>query len=182
MSERSDNPPTILPGQAPAAVGSTIATERRTEPRFPFTATAEIFEINTQTRVMGRIADLSAGGCYIDTIAPLAAGAVVRVSLKRDADEFVARAIVRYALASMGMGLTFTVIKPEHQSVLQKWMSELNGERAAEPESSAAHPADREDDAIVNLRQGINSLINMLVRKKIMSGAEAAELMRQMFR
>ena len=49
-------------------------------------------------------------------------------------------AVVKYALVSMGMGLAFTEIKPEHQAILQKWISELSGERVTEPEPVVTCP------------------------------------------
>jgi hypothetical protein len=182
MSERSENPMIQIPGSEPSAQGNTSTCEQRKSVRVPFTATAEILDISSHARVMGRLADLSSGGCYIDTISPLAAGAAVRVSLTRDAEEFTAKAIVKYALPSMGMGLTFTEIKPEHQAVLQKWISGQSGEREAEREEVPMSLDTGEIDALVNLRQAVSDLIHLMLRKKALNEDEAASLMRQIFR
>ena len=100
MSERPDKPLIKVPGPAPGASGSTSVQERRTTPRFPFTAAAQVFDIGSQARVVGRSSDLGREGCYIDTISPFAVGAAVRVCLKRGLHEFEAKAIVKYTLLS----------------------------------------------------------------------------------
>jgi hypothetical protein len=181
MSERSDKPLILVPGPAPDATGIAITQERRITSRYPITADAEIFDIGTQTRVAGRGSDVSSNGCYIDTISPLTVGAVVQVSLRRGMEEFAARAIVMYAVPSMGMGLAFTEIKPEHQAILQKWIAELSGEQSPEPVVEATEAETGMLAGNENLRQVLNELINLMIRRKIITEKEGAGLLRQMF-
>jgi hypothetical protein len=176
MSERSEKPLILVPGPEPGITVDTITHERRIATRFPFTADAVIFDVSTQTRVVGRSSDLGSNGCYIDTISPLAAGAVVDVGLRRGLDEFKARAIVKYALPSMGLGLAFTEINLEHQAVLRKWIAELSGEQSPEPAAVAAETESEMLAANEKLRQVLNELINLMIRRRIISEKEGAAL------
>jgi hypothetical protein len=181
MSERSDTPivfPAPLRGEPPKSE----PPEKRAQARYPFTAAAEIYELRSQTRVSGRCSDLGAGGCYIDTLSPFAVGAVVRIHMKRDAREFEAAAVVAYAHVSMGMGLSFTEIKREHQDVLRSWIADLSGEQAPEPAASATETETGAIEANANVQLVLHELITLLVRKKIITENEAVGFLRQMFR
>jgi hypothetical protein len=68
---------------------------------------------------------LSFGGCYLDTINPLPEGTSVRVRITKGEKTFEALAVVRYALPSMGMGIAFTEVPPDQQTVLKGWLDEL---------------------------------------------------------
>lgn len=182
MPERPNKPLVLLPGPVSGGSPSPLAQERRTSPRFSFTAAAEIFEIGSQGRVTGRSSDLSPSGCYIDTMSPYAAGAAVRVRLKHGLHEFEAIAAVRYSLLSMGMGLEFTEISPENQAVLHQWLAELRGEPSPEADAVISVPEISTAPAVGNLRQVLNELVSLLIRKKIITENEGTALLRQMFR
>jgi hypothetical protein len=181
MSDRSDTP-IVFPAPLREEPAKSEAPEKRAQVRYPFTAAAEIYELRSQTRVSGRCSDLSAGGCYIDTLSPFAVGAVVRIRMKHDESEFEAAAVVAYAHVSMGMGLAFTEIKREHQAVLRSWIADLSGEPAPEPATSATEPETGAIETEANMRLVLNELIYLLVRKKIITENEATGLLRQMFR
>jgi hypothetical protein len=198
MSNYADKSPTLWPGVAPKETGEASGPERRISQRFPFTAAAEVIDVRSKARVTGRSSDLGLGGCYVDTLAPLAVGATVQVRLERGNREMEATGVVTYALVSMGMGLSFTEIKPEHQAVLKAWIAELSGEAPVMPDAiapasergtQAAAENDIETDPEEGLpasaasnRQMLNELINLMVRKKLISDNEAAALLRQMYR
>src|SRR5258706_6610584 len=114
--------------------------ERRLAVRYPFTATAEIMDLRSNTRVTGRSSDLGLGGCYIDILSPFTVGSLVRVRLEREKKVFEAMATVGYAQQSFGMGLAFTEIKPEHKIVLQSWIAELTADAVSETNSSGSEP------------------------------------------
>jgi hypothetical protein len=181
MSDRSDMP-IVLP--APLAEEQTKlgGPERRTQVRFPMAAAAEVFDLRSQARVNGRCSDLSSGGCYIDTLSPLAVGSIVNVRIVRDSRAFEAVAVVTYAHVSMGMGLAFTEIRREHQAVLRSWIAELSGQQPHEPAVSTTEDETGGIEANANVRFVLNELITLLVRKKIMTEDEGAGLFRQMFR
>src|SRR5579863_7034622 len=83
MSERSDKP-IVFAGPMIEEPPKSESPERRAQPRFPFTAAADVYELRSQTRVNGRCSDLSLGGCYVDTLSPFPVGAVVRIRMERD--------------------------------------------------------------------------------------------------
>jgi hypothetical protein len=182
MSESVDKPIILVPGPMQVESGTTTDPERRQAIRYPFTAAIEVMELRSEARVIGRTSDLGRDGCYIDTLTPLAVGSVVRVRMERDLSVFKALATVIYAHLSMGMGLTFTEIKPEDQAVLGSWMAELSGERLPDLEVAATGPEAGLLSALLNLRQVLNELINMMVRKKIIHENEGAALQRRVFR
>jgi len=181
MAENTDKPQILIPGPSPEQSQATSGAERRTVSRFPFTAAAEVVDLRTKARMTGRSSDIGPGGCYVDTISPFAVGTLVRVRLECNLREFEAVAEVSYALVSMGMGMSFTEIRPEHQSVLKDWIAELSGEQSADAGGTATGPEDGTMAAIANMRQVLNELINLMIRKKIISENEGAGLLRQMF-
>ncbi len=179
MSERSDNP-IVIPDPLPDEQAKDSGPERRVLVRYPFTAAAEVYDLRSQTRVIGRCSDLGPGGCYVDTLSPLEVGCVVRVRIERDMREFEAVAVVAYAHASMGMGLAFTEIKREHQDVLRSWVAELSGEKS--PKGEVSYTGHEAGLRSANVGQILNELINLMVRKKLITENEGAGLLRQMFR
>lgn len=95
--------------------------ERRRSPRFPFIASAEVQE-NNGSRLSARISDISAAGCYVDTINPLPGGTPVRVKIFNETQSFEATATVAYSVAFLGMGLSFGDVPPSSRDVLQTWL------------------------------------------------------------
>lgn len=97
--------------------------ERRRSPRFPFIASAEVHEESDGSRLSARISDLSAAGCYVDTMNPLPDGASVRVRIFNEMQSFEAAATVAYSHTHLGMGLKFIEVHPNSQNVLREWLS-----------------------------------------------------------
>jgi FKBP-type peptidyl-prolyl cis-trans isomerase 2 len=96
--------------------------DRRRAPRFPFIASAEVLAESAGMRMAARISDISATGCYVDTINPLAGGTAVRVKILNETQAFEAPAMVVYAHTHLGMGLMFGEVLPISQDVLQNWL------------------------------------------------------------
>jgi PilZ domain-containing protein len=179
MSERSKTP-IVLPAPLPEGPAKSGDRERRTQARYPFTAAAEVYDVHSQTRVTGRCSDLGLGGCYVDTLSPLVLGTVVRVRIESDMREFEATAIVAFSQAPMGMGLSFQEIKPESEVVLRTWIAELSGEMS--PKVEVSYTGQEAGLRSSNVGLVLNDLINLMVRKKLITENEGAALMRQMFR
>jgi hypothetical protein len=180
MPKRSDMP-IVVPGPMPDSQAKGGGPERRKQVRFPFTAAAEVFDLRSQTRVNGRCSDLGSGGCYVDTLSPFVVGTVVRVRIVSDANEFEAAALVTYAHASMGMGLAFTEMKREHQDVLRTWIAGLSGEQPDEAVVSP-EPESGSIEGNASMQLILNELITLLIRKKLITENEGAELLRRVFR
>jgi hypothetical protein len=107
-------------GNKPAESG-----ERRKGMRFAVSASADILELRTHTRLSGRASDLGAGGCYIDTVTPFPIGTTVVLNLTSENHNVHAMANVVYAHTGMGMGLAFSEMTPTQQANLSSWLREL---------------------------------------------------------
>lgn len=182
MFERSDKSQILVPAPTPVESEVGNGPERRRVVRYPFTAAAEVTDLRSGTRVTGRSSDLGLGGCYIDILSPFGVGSEVHVRLEREQYGFEAAAIVTYAQISMGMGLAFTEVKPEHQTVLQAWMAELSGKGLPKSDVTAGAPESEIRSAVLNLQHVLNELINLMVRKRVITESEGTALLRQMFR
>jgi hypothetical protein len=181
MSKTSNSSMTLASGALPDKSEIEKQPERRLAVRYPFTATAEIMDLRSNTRVTGRSSDLGLGGCYIDILSPFTVGSLVRVRLEREKKVFEAMATVSYAQQSFGMGLAFTEVKPEHKIVLQSWIAELTGDAVPETNASLAEPHSDEISAVFHLQEVLNELINLMVRKKVINAVEATALLRKIF-
>jgi hypothetical protein len=122
-------------GVLPTALKKAMpADDRRTHPRYHFTAAAEALDALHRTRMNARTSDIGKGGCYVDTFSPFPLKTPVRLRLTCEKSSFVADASVVYSKTGMGMGLQFTSVEPQQMGVLDKWIGELSG--ALPPEFS----------------------------------------------
>ena len=105
-------------------------SERRRHLRFPFIASGDATEPQSNATLKGRTSDLGLGGCYVDTISPFAVGTIVKILLTRDNATFEADAKVIFSQVGMGMGVAFISAVPQQFRIFQQWLSELTGEIA----------------------------------------------------
>ena len=181
-----------LPHLVPAEPTGASERECRSAPRYLFTATAEVREVHSGTSIIMRCSDLSAEGCYLDTISPFPLGAAVVVRITHGGRQFEAAAVVANSHFQMGMGLAFTEIGQEYRGVLRSWLGELSGEARGELPPAAPSPAPNFEPAAAapaeaagaeaNLRMVTHELITLLVRKKLITEKDGTALLRQMFR
>lgn len=101
-------------------------TERRVVPRFMFIATADIIEPATQTRMSGRVSEISKFGCYVDILNTLPKGTSIRVRIYNDSGSFEAAGKIIYVQENMGMGVGFVDPANDQLQILEKWLSELS--------------------------------------------------------
>ena len=99
----------------------TTYTVRRTTPRFTFIAEAEVVGVGDRSRV----SELSARGCYVDTINPLPKGTDTRLCIRYGCStcEFPVKVI--YTHAGFGMGVIFGELNAEQSATLGVWLDEL---------------------------------------------------------
>jgi len=100
-------------------------TEHRSAARLPFLTEAEVMEPPAGTWLKTRLSDLSLSGCYVDTLHPLPVGARIRLRVVRNKIIWEALAIVIYSQPRLGMGVSFTQLSPEQQSVLKDWLADV---------------------------------------------------------
>jgi hypothetical protein len=96
-------------------------TISRTTPRFTFIAEAEIVGMRDRSR----ISELSARGCYIDSMNPLPKGTNLRVRIQYGCSTCEFPGTVIYTHAGFGMGVIFGELTPEQRSTLDVWLDEL---------------------------------------------------------
>jgi len=93
----------------------------RTTPRFAFIADAEIVGM----KECARVSELSARGCYIDSINPLPKDTDVRFRIRYGCSTCEFSGTVIYTHAGFGMGVVFGELTPEQRSTLDVWLDEL---------------------------------------------------------
>lgn len=156
------------------------SAERRRHPRYPFTAAAEAVELQSEMRIKARTSDLSRGGCYLDTINPFPVGTLVKLRLTKGKNSLESQAAVVSSHVGMGMALKFTTAEPEQLWILEKWLGELSGELpqqsdAPEQEEQASPEESKKEDQYYVL----NELITTLMRKGVLTEAEAKAMLRK---
>jgi PilZ domain len=154
------------------------SAERRCAKRTPFVAPVELIDVRSGSRIKARVADLSLHGCYVDTLNPLPVGCAVRLRIQKANESVELLASVSSQHPGSGMGLEFNEITPEQRGSLRNWLAGANPLTQVEftsPRSSEKRrrAADSEVDETYAVR-----LIQMLLRKGILSKSEATELLR----
>ncbi len=170
--------PTEKQDTAPAgATVSSMATarERRRWPRFSLTAATQVTELSSMARIEGRCTDLSAGGCYVDTLNPFPTGSMVQVAVAQGERKFTGQACVAFSQSGMGMGLAFMEMEPAERESLNAWLDELGCGH-----SHVVAPAEPERSPQETYRGVLMHLIHLLVRKRVLSSAEGEELLREL--
>jgi PilZ domain len=129
IPEVSENPagPVVECAVAEEPAPSSAAkagADRRSHPRYAFTAAVEVIAEEPGARLKTRVRDLSQQGCNVDTDNPFALGTVTDVRITKGAESFAAHARVVYKQPGKGMGLMFTVVEPEQLATLNKWITE----------------------------------------------------------
>jgi PilZ domain len=155
--------------------------ERRGSARYGFTATAEVVDMRSRTRMNTRISDLSMEGCYVDTNAPFPIRTKVRIRVSASKKTFETQGVVVYSLPNMGMGIAFDQPEPPQAAILKSWIDELSGAVpvAFEPIDSDA-PASTEfahKDAQLHVLQ---ELITALMRKNTLTETEGKALLQHL--
>ena len=154
--------------------------DRRSTPRYAFTATAEVVDMHSRTRMSTRISDLGMEGCYVDTNAPFPRRTNVRLRITNAKKTFETLGIVVYSLPNMGMGISFSEAEPAQRLILKKWIDELSGAvpldfepiEGAITSAEAAHK-----DAQLHVLQ---ELITALMRKNTLTETEGKALLQNL--
>jgi PilZ domain len=110
----------------PPDAGSRFA-ERRAVPRFAFVASLEIDEPLSNTRISGRVTEISQKGCRAELADALPVNSFIQLRIKRDGDVFETWARVIYDRQGVGMGFLFVRTGAEQSAVLETWLVELQG-------------------------------------------------------
>jgi PilZ domain len=96
----------------------------RSSDRYSFAATAEVRELDSRTEQILITRDLSAGGCFVKTAAPLPKGSRIRVRIEHAGVELTAIGRVTDNISSEGMGIEFIEMETKDRATLEKWLDE----------------------------------------------------------
>ena len=165
------------------------STDRRKTVRFTVSASADMVELRTRTRLSGRASDLGVGGCYIDTMTPFPVDTSLVVNLTSENHNVRAMAKVVYSRIGMGMGLAFAEITPTQRGNLTSWLRELGGDIPKDSQRQTASETDpplvqeaaiRETTANAKrtgVLEALQELVSLLGTKRVLTEAEV-ELLR----
>jgi hypothetical protein len=106
-----------------AAQEGAFVIERRRMTRYDFGAIAEVIDLQSRDDVIAVTRDLSLSGCFVKTITPFPAGTEVRIRITCAGSDFAAIGQVTGNITREGMGIEFVEIEPEHQAIIEEWLS-----------------------------------------------------------
>jgi hypothetical protein len=98
---------------------------KRANPRFSFVADAEMVGLRDGSRIVGRIAELSSLGCYVDAVDPVPIGTLLRLRIRYGCSTCDIPGKVIYTHSGWGMGVLFGEASPRQRSTIESWLSEL---------------------------------------------------------
>lgn len=78
----------------------------------------------TDARLKARTSDVSAVGCYLDTMTTLPVGTEVRVKISHNEATVTVLGVIVNSQPHLGMGIHFTDVSLDDRELLQKWLGE----------------------------------------------------------
>lgn len=169
MSDPLSRDPTTAPNKG------TNVTDRRAYERVSLSAIAELVDLGTKQHRTARVADISLHGCYVDAINVYPVGARVRISILHSDVQLDAFGVITYSLPGTGMGVNFTDLPPEMESVIQRWISEIKGARFQDFDHSDVDLSMRILPSPE--RTLLGRLISLMVRKGLLTREEGSDLL-----
>jgi len=180
-------PPKRQDSSSKAGTSTAQPPERRRSPRTPFTAGVVAVEPRSQTEIDAHTTDLSASGCYVDTMSPLPAQTEIDLRLTRNGKSFHTKARVMYCQSGVGMGLLFTEIAPQERPMIERWFAELRGESVPEPQPAAslepsvvASPPKIPNPPRTDEQAAIEELVSLLMEKHVVTEDEGEAILRRL--
>ena len=102
--------------------------------RYPFVASIELIELQSEAQIKEQTSDLSLFGCHVITAKPLPLGTTVWLKITHQGAIFKATGRVANVRPTIGMGIVFTKVEEKDQLVLEKWI-----ELVSRSEMAVAH-------------------------------------------
>lgn len=158
---------------------SSAGSERRRARRVSLVASAEVLDLGTNTRINGRVSDISISGCYMDVMTPFAEGTPIQLRIKYNGQSVDLQGSVRFSHGSLGMGIAFESLAPAQLEILGAWIGGITGERPQPSEMPKFEMAPEEKRAVVERseKSPLETLVALLVRKGVLTQAEVSELL-----
>jgi hypothetical protein len=109
----------------PLAGAGTEYPERREAPRHKMSASIEMVEPVSKTRVAGQLSQISVKGCYVETPDTLPKNSVIQLRIVRPTETFETWARVASVRPGSGMGIVYLEVEAAQNRVLEGWIAEL---------------------------------------------------------
>ena len=113
----------VVEAEAQAVLEQWLARTPRRSDRYEIGANAEVKEIGSWKEQVLITRDLSFGGCFVKTAAPLPKGTRIRVRIEHARAEFTAIGRVTDNVSTNGMGVEFIEMEPNDRAILEKWLA-----------------------------------------------------------
>ena len=104
-------------------LGKWLSRTPRRSDRRSFGATAQVRDLGSRNEQVLLTRDLSAGGCFVKTAAPLPKGSRIRVRIEHAGAKFTAVGRVTDNISAEGMGVEFIEMEMDDRAILQKWLA-----------------------------------------------------------
>ncbi|MGH9745518.1 MAG: PilZ domain-containing protein [Candidatus Acidiferrales bacterium] len=114
----------IQPGDIEA--GARFA-QKRSAPRYPFSARTVVTEPLTRTKFMSRTSDISIKGCYLESLDQLPRNTVIRISIEHAGESFETWGRVAHVQARSGTGISFFDTSVEQLRTIVEWVAQISG-------------------------------------------------------
>lgn len=118
-----------LPDEARAPIGlapaAPVANNRRKDARYKASGGAKVHEIGAAASQWATLHDLSLGGCYVETTAPLPPTSTVELTVHVNDIQITAKGSVTVCHKLVGMGVKFMEMSPLNRTRLEQVMATL---------------------------------------------------------
>ncbi len=111
---------------------------RRRVPRFSFVAEVEVTALHNGTRLVSVVSELSAQGCYVDTVEGFSLGTELGLCIRYGGSKCVLTGRVVYKHDGWGMGVVFDEMTAEQRYVVDAWLAELARKAQSFPAPSSS--------------------------------------------
>ncbi len=103
--------------------------ERRQNPRRRCSLSVELHPATQESRIWGRVADVSLGGCFVEMSSPLKEGTKLRLALWIQERKIWVLSQVAGVRLGSGVGIEFLEMKDEDRDELKRYIDTLPGTR-----------------------------------------------------
>ena len=118
-----------LPATTEDLVRARSLNERRQHPRRRCSLSVEIHPASQESRIWGRVSDISLGGCFVEMSSTLKEGTKVRLALWIQDKKVWAVGRVAAARLGSGVGIQFEEIKTDDREQLKRYLDILASAR-----------------------------------------------------
>ena len=106
-----------------------LRQERRQHNRYLSEGNVEMGPVGSEIRTWGKLADISMGGCYVETALPSKLGSELQIKIHTKNGDVSLVGIVRTAVTNLGMGMEFSGFAGDSRERLDEMVAQISGAR-----------------------------------------------------